>query len=168
VRDWNFILSKKSLSFTFRVNRTCEGLKHKTYRTSLFFLKKCVNRTCEGLKQPNFYHCQSPPLVWIEPVRDWNIFHSNKIFLFLIQCESNLWGIETLENCQTAFGKCGRVNRTCEGLKLCFLNMKVVLNTGVNRTCEGLKRRIWFRIKIIFTHVWIEPVRDWNFSCWTQ
>ena len=80
-------------------------------------VKSSVNWTCEGLKP-------KPP----EPILD-----------FILQCELNLWGIETLVNLSSA-------------RSLLFVWIEPV------RDWNKLLKLIEF----LLLTVWIEPVRDWN------
>ena len=78
--------------------------------------------------------------VWIEPVRDWNIS-------FTMRTPPVLIG----------------VNWTCEGLKRKHTPKPHNAIKSVNWTCEGLKLGFNRFLDRGFL-VWIEPVRDWNFS----
>ena len=82
----------------------------------------------------------SNQLVWIEPVRDWNCFHTNEFILRLYWCELNLWGIETIT-----------VNISSYRNALVWIEPVRDWNgdLGNPRTFEKI--------------VWIEPVRGWNF-----
>ena len=117
VRDWNISCSYLKLSRFSSVNWTCEGLKLYHLYPPFFVFTPCE------LNLWGIETLTAKPIigfiliVWIEPVRDWNLkshpstaFFTNRvnwtceglkhIFNLLLLpkeqvCELNLWGIET-------------------------------------------------------------------------
>ena len=143
------------------VNRTCEGLK-----LLCLLCWKISEDWCEsnlwGIETSHAAregHLRSK--VWIEPVRDWNaicnliIFNSSSVWIepvrdwnlkldqiwntYSWQCESNLWGIETLIELGNYQDACDVwIEPVRDWNKTGFKSLGSLI-TGVNRTCEGLK-----------------------------
>ena len=78
VRDWNSFPALMTFILLLRVNWTCEGLKQ-----PLSWIKRRQAYMCElnlwGIETYNKFNLKNQAyLVWIEPVRDWNLTLSNK------------------------------------------------------------------------------------------
>ena len=82
--------------------------------------------------------------MWIEPVRDWNIFTVKKFKENEIECELNLWGIETIDGLKQL-----SLRKLCElnlwGIETTQIEKSQRLKLGVNWTCEGLKLELVHR-----------------------
>ena len=138
VRDWNFVFLRQFWNSQMRVNWTCEGLKLKIWAT----LKPPFS-TCElnlwGIETCIYATAHAPaPIVWIEPVRDWNLFINSPTSL-TSSCVN--WTCEGLkQNLVFIVDESGSsVNWTCEGLKLLCPHAEHFEIPSVNWTCEGLK-----------------------------
>jgi len=169
--------------YNFSVNWTCEGLKRLWN-----FSAGGTTAECElnlwGIETPTFSVMSGGIVpVWIEPVRDWNELTGEAV-----SEQMEVW-IEPVRDWNSNSSSCvssswRRVNWTCEGLKHFYTKTRRNPETRVNWTCEGLKPSTLFAIQSTLQmcelnlwgietqeaadnfspppHVWIEPVRDWN------
>ena len=123
------------------VNWTCEGLKRFLLNRRFLLLHWC---------ELNLWGIETLPLlglfswaiqVWIEPVRDWNVW-TCRFF------SSNLQG----------------VNWTCEGLKHPVFRGGFGLLPQCELNLWGIETFYLCLSPLLFFFVWIEPVRDWNLN----